>query len=73
MRQRLATLPAWVYIGAIVVVAAATVAIMLLLQNISTRQSEARQDVFRVVELSEETEDPAIWGQNFPRQYDGYR
>ncbi|HMQ31772.1 MAG TPA: ammonia-forming cytochrome c nitrite reductase subunit c552, partial [Chloroflexaceae bacterium] len=31
-----------------------------------------RQDVFRVVELSEETEDPAVWGQNFPRQYDGY-
>jgi nitrite reductase (cytochrome c-552) len=73
MRQRLATLPIWVYIGAIVLVAAATISLLLLLQNIATRQDEARQDVFRVVELTEETEDPATWGQNYPRQYDGYQ
>lgn len=72
MRQRLANLPAWAYIGAIVMVAATTVLVLLLLQNIATRQSEARQDVFRIVELDESTDDPAVWGQNFPRQYDGY-
>ena len=26
-----------------------------------------------MVELTEETEDPAIWGKNFPLQYDDYR
>jgi nitrite reductase (cytochrome c-552) len=72
MPQRLAQLPAWAYIGAIVLVAAATVALLLLLQNIATRQDEARHDLFRVVELDESTEDPAIWGQNYPRQYDSY-
>jgi nitrite reductase (cytochrome c-552) len=72
MRQRLANLPAWVYVGAIVAVAAATVAVLLLLQDIATHQEEARQDVFRVVPLDETTDDPAVWGQNYPRQYDGY-
>ena len=27
----------------------------------------------RVVELDENTIDPAVWGKNFPRQYDGYK
>lgn len=72
MRQRLANLPTWAYFAAIVLVAAATIGVMLLFQNIATRQNEARQDVFRIVELTEATEDPAIWGQNYPRQYDGY-
>ncbi|MEK8022448.1 MAG: ammonia-forming cytochrome c nitrite reductase subunit c552, partial [Candidatus Hydrogenedentota bacterium] len=58
--------------GGIALVAAATVAIMLLLENIATRQEEARQVVFRVVDIDESTIDPAIWGKNFPRQYDGY-
>lgn len=57
----------------IVVVAALTVGVMLLLQNINERMAEARQDVFRVVEITEETADPAEWGKNYPRQYDSYR
>jgi nitrite reductase (cytochrome c-552) len=61
------------YGAMIVVVAALTVAVLLLLQNINQRKEEARQDVFRVVEITEETIDPAEWGKNFPRQYDGYR
>jgi nitrite reductase (cytochrome c-552) len=73
MLQRLQRLPAWVYIATTVLVAAATIAVLLLLENISRRQDEARQDVFRVVALDESTEDPAIWGQNYPRQYDSYQ
>lgn len=73
MIKRLTNLPTWAYVGAIILVAAATIGVLMLLQNITTRQEEARQDTFRVVELTEETEDPAIWGQNYPRQYDSYQ
>lgn len=62
-----------IYLSTIVVVAAATVGVVLLLENVSQRKEEARQQVFRVVELTEDTIDPVIWGKNFPRQYDGYR
>ena len=41
--------------------------------NIFERKQEARNPFFRVVELTDETEDPAVWGKNFPLQYDGYR
>ncbi|HET9325530.1 MAG TPA: ammonia-forming cytochrome c nitrite reductase subunit c552 [Candidatus Eisenbacteria bacterium] len=44
-----------------------------LLVNIVERKQEARNPFFRVVELTDDTEDPAIWGKNFPFQYDGYR
>ncbi|HHT9107819.1 MAG TPA: ammonia-forming cytochrome c nitrite reductase subunit c552, partial [Candidatus Wunengus sp. YC64] len=62
-----------IYLLTIVVVAAATVGVVLLLENVSQRKEEARQQVFRVVEITEDTIDPVIWGKNFPRQYDGYR
>jgi len=44
-----------------------------LLVNILERKQEARNPFYRVVELTDETEDPVIWGENFPMQYDGYR
>jgi nitrite reductase (cytochrome c-552) len=47
--------------------------IALLLQNINHRQFEAEQTHFKVVELNETISDPAVWGANFPRQYDTYR
>jgi nitrite reductase (cytochrome c-552) len=62
-----------IYILTIVVVAVLTVGVMLLLQNVTQRKEEARQDVFQVTEISEETLDPAEWGKNYPRQYDGYQ
>jgi nitrite reductase (cytochrome c-552) len=58
---------------AIVGVAVVTFAVMLLWQNISTRKDEGRQVVFKVVDLDENTIDPAEWGKNFPRQYDTYK
>jgi nitrite reductase (cytochrome c-552) len=54
------------------VVAGGTIGIMLLLGNIAQRKEEGRQDAFRVVELNEDTIDPAIWGKNYPQQYDSY-
>jgi nitrite reductase (cytochrome c-552) len=56
-----------------IVVAALTVGVMLLAQNISQRKIEARETAFRLVELDESTVDPAEWGKNFPRQYDQYQ
>jgi nitrite reductase (cytochrome c-552) len=49
------------------------VAVLLLWQNILQRKNEARQRVFKIVDLTEATIDPAEWGKNYPRQYDGYR
>jgi nitrite reductase (cytochrome c-552) len=41
--------------------------------NIFEHKQEARNPFYRVVELTDETVDPEIWGKNFPLQYDGYR
>ncbi|MCH8016477.1 MAG: ammonia-forming cytochrome c nitrite reductase subunit c552 [Acidobacteria bacterium] len=43
-----------------------------LLINIMERKQEARNPFYRVVEITDETEDPAMWGKNFPLQYDDY-
>jgi nitrite reductase (cytochrome c-552) len=61
------------YIVTVVLSAAATVAALALWRNIMTRKAEALQHVFKVVELDENTVDPAEWGKNYPRQYDTYR
>jgi nitrite reductase (cytochrome c-552) len=53
--------------------AIAAAGVTALLVNIFERKQEARNPFYRVVELSDETEDPAVWGKNFPLQYDGYR
>jgi nitrite reductase (cytochrome c-552) len=55
-----------------VVTAVATAAIAALLVNIMERKGEGQNPFFRVVELTDETVDPAIWGKNFPLHYDGY-
>jgi nitrite reductase (cytochrome c-552) len=53
--------------------ALATVVGVALLVNIFERKQEARNPFYRVVELTDDTEDPAVWGKNFPLQYDDYR
>ena len=57
----------------LVVSAVATFAVLLLYQNIVTRKAEATQHVFRVVDVDDNTVDPALWGKNYPRQYDSYK
>jgi nitrite reductase (cytochrome c-552) len=51
----------------------ATAAVTALLVNIMERKQEAKHPFYRVVEITDETEDPAVWGRNFPLQYDSYR
>jgi len=55
--------------------ATAVVAVLLtaLLVNIFERKQEARNPFFRVVALDDGTVDPAVWGKNFPLQFDDYR
>ena len=53
--------------------ALATVGIAALLTNIFQRKQEARNPFYRVVTLDDTTDDPAVWGKNFPLQYDDYR
>lgn len=59
---------------AVVAFAAFAVSILglALLTNIFERKQEARNPFFRVVELTDDTHDPAVWGKNFPLQYDSY-
>lgn len=63
----------WVPYAAVAATAAALTAIVVaLLISIFTRKQEARVPFQRVVEVTEQTVDPAVWGQNWPRQYDSY-
>ena len=50
-----------------------TLGLVALLINIFERKQEARNPFYRVVELTDDIEDPAVWGKNFPQQYDGYK
>ena len=55
-----------------VAAALAAAGMTALLVNIFERQQEARHPFFRVVDITDDTEDPAVWGRNFPLQYDSY-
>ncbi len=43
-----------------------------LLVNIQQRQEEAAQYPLKVVDIAENELDPAVWGRNFPREYDRF-
>src|SRR5499426_3708214 len=60
----------YIIVGAAVL---ATIVGVALLMNVFERKQEARNPFYRVVELTDDTEDPAAWGKNFPLQYDAYR
>lgn len=53
-------------------IAGLTVLLLALLTNIFERKQEARQPFVRVVEITEATIDPKVWGQNWPNEYDTY-
>lgn len=53
--------------------AVAAAALGALLVNIQQRKAEAALPFVRVVEVDEETTDPAVWGRNWPTQYDFYK
>jgi nitrite reductase (cytochrome c-552) len=53
-------------------VALSTAVIAALLVNIFQRKQEAKNPYLRFVEVTNDTTDPAEWGKNWPREYDGY-
>lgn len=64
----------WVLVTIVVVTAILTCAVTALVINITQRKNENRPPSFaKVVEIRDDTVDPAVWGRNFPTQYDMYR
>lgn len=62
-----------IIVATILGVAIVTALVTALLVNIFERKSEARNPYVRLVEVTEDTTDPAQWGINWPRQYDSYQ
>ncbi len=60
-------------IGLAAGMAVASFAAAALVVSIYQRKGEARHRYVRLVEVDENTTDPAVWGVNWPRQYDSYR
>jgi nitrite reductase (cytochrome c-552) len=61
-----------VFVIAALAFGAGTVLAMALYGNIVQRKLEAQSTVLRIATVDETTIDPAEWGKNFPREYDGY-
>ena len=61
------------FLATIVATAAVTALVAALLLNVAERKREAKEHYVELVKLTEDTVDPAVWGKNFPRQYDAYK
>jgi len=49
-----------------------TVAVLLILFNIRQRKVEGLQYPLKIVDIQDEEIDPALWGKNFPFEYDRF-
>ncbi len=58
--------------GAFILGAALMFAVAALLVNINQRQSEAREFPAQIVKIADDELDPAVWGKNFPREYESF-
>jgi nitrite reductase (cytochrome c-552) len=65
--------PWLVLLGVAAVCVALGVGLTALLTSIFAHKQEAKNPYVRLVDVTEETTDPAPWGMNWPREYDGYR
>ena len=57
----------------VIVVAIVVAAVTGLLINIFERKQEEKNPFLKVVQVTEDTVDPAVWGANWPREFDGYK
>lgn len=62
----------WLYVGLVALAAIATIVVVALLFNIESKKVEATQYPLKIVEIAQDELDPAVWGQNFPMQYDSF-
>jgi nitrite reductase (cytochrome c-552) len=64
---------AWILAATAAASAVAAFLVAGLLTSIFERKQEARNPYVRLVDVTEETTDPAAWGVNWPREYDDYK
>ena len=57
----------------LVLVALGTIGVVALLLNVAERKREGNDPFVRLVEVDEDTTDPAVWGVNWPKQFDTYK
>ena len=62
----------WVPIVVLIACTVAAAGLTWLLTTIFTHQQESKHPFTQVVEITDTTYDPAVWGQNFPLQYEAY-
>jgi len=62
----------WPYVALALCFALGAGVATAIVLNVAERKAEGRQPFVRVVEVTEDTTDPAVWGKNWPRQYDSY-
>ena len=67
------TIGSGIFVAVIIITALAAAGVSALLVNIFERKSEAENPYVRLVEVDEDTTDPAVWGKNWPKQYDSYK
>ncbi len=60
-------------IAAFVIGALAIVGLAALLVSIQGRKNEAAEYPLKVVQIADNELDPAVWGKNFPREYDSFK
>ncbi len=60
------------YLALLAVIIVLTIAVVSLLLNINQRKQEATEFPLRVVDIPAGELDPAVWGQNFPHQFDSF-
>src|SRR6185436_16185470 len=65
--------PTTVYVSLALGATVVAIGAIAMLVNIFERKQEGRNLFYRVVELNDQIDDPAVWGKNFPLQYDGYK
>jgi len=63
----------WPYLALAGALAVAVAAVAYLLVDVASHRAEERTPFVRVVEVTEDTTDPAEWGKNWPKQYDLYK
>src|SRR5512136_3376211 len=63
----------WLWVGlAFFVGLVAMAGIAFLLTNIQTHKNEQAEYPLKTVQIAANELDPAVWGQNFPREYDSF-
>ncbi|MCL2784637.1 MAG: ammonia-forming cytochrome c nitrite reductase subunit c552 [Propionibacteriaceae bacterium] len=65
--------PIWALAVIVIVAAGITFAITAIVANIGEKKGQSDTEFTLVVPLADQSFDPAVWGQNFPNQYNGWQ